>query len=65
MIKFLLEAYENIMDMSTIDESLPKVQITVAPDFLEDAKEILADLAKNHFFMLKLDETSTKSMGNY
>lgn len=63
-IKFLLESYENIFSVSTIDPKIPKIQITVAPDFLHDAKEILADL-KCKFFMDQLDEDPSQSQGKY
>lgn len=64
MIKFLLEGHENMVQVSTIDKTLPKIQITVAPDFLADVERILQDLQKR-FFMQKLDENSSKSQGKY
>jgi len=63
-IKHILEAYDNMTQVSTIDTDMPKIQITIAPDFLEDVKGILADLEKR-FFMQQLDEDSTKSQGRY
>lgn len=63
-IKFLIEAYENMMDLSTIDESIPKIQITIAPDLKDDAEAILKDL-ESRFFMQRLDEDPTKSQGQY
>ena len=64
MIKFILESYENIAQISTVDRKLPKLQITVAPDFLSDVLLIIEDL-KTKFFMTQLDEDSTKSQGLY
>lgn len=64
MIKFLLEAHENIVQVSTVDEHTSKIQITIAPDFLDDVSKIIADL-KTKFTMLKLEEDATKSQGNY
>ena len=63
-IKFILEAYENMMSVSTIDETICKLQITVAPDFLEDARGILKNL-QTEMFMEELDEDHTKSQGRY
>lgn len=64
MIKFILESYENIAQISTVDRVLPKLQITVAPDFLNDVLLIIEDL-KTKFFMTQLDEDCTKSQGLY
>jgi hypothetical protein len=64
MIKHILEAYENMTQVSTIDQNMPKIQITVAPDYLEDVKGIIADL-QTKFFMQQLEEDSTKSQGRY
>lgn len=64
MIKFLLETYENMFQVSTVDKELPKIQITVAPDMLSDALAILDDL-KSRFYLEQLDEDSTKTQANY
>ncbi|OGP08751.1 MAG: hypothetical protein A2048_09915 [Deltaproteobacteria bacterium GWA2_45_12] len=64
MIKFLIEAYENMMDISTIDRNLPKIQISCAKDYLDDCKAIIADL-QTRFEMIKLDEPHDRSQGNY
>ncbi|MBF0105132.1 MAG: DUF4911 domain-containing protein [Deltaproteobacteria bacterium] len=64
MIKFLLEGYENMAQVSTIDEDLPKIQISVVPDLLDECLVIIDDL-KKRFFMQQLDEDCTKSQGNY
>lgn len=64
MIKFLLESYENIAQISTVDRKLPKLQITVAPDFLNDVLEIIKDLQKT-YTMIPLEEDHTKSQGLY
>ncbi|MBX7147827.1 DUF4911 domain-containing protein [bacterium] len=66
MIKFLIEAYENLMDISTV-ENYPtdsKIQIRVASDFLNDCLDILADMEKR-FPMTRLDDNQTVSQGNY
>lgn len=64
IIKFILESYENMAQVSTIDQSQPKIQITVAPDFLEDVLQIIEDLKKEYYFQ-KLDDDPTKSQGKY
>lgn len=64
LIKAILESYENMAQVSTIDEAIPKIQITVAPDFLQDVLEIISDL-KNRFYLQQLDEDATKSQGKY
>ena len=64
LLKQIVEAYENMMVLSTIDESIPKIQITVAPDFLPDCEKILSDLGKR-FLMIPLPEPPTISQGNY
>ncbi|MCP5464353.1 MAG: DUF4911 domain-containing protein [Deltaproteobacteria bacterium] len=65
MIKVILESYENMVQVSTIDESIPKIQITVAPDFKNDVADILEDL-KSRFYLERLtDEDETKSQGRY
>lgn len=61
-IKNLLEAYENILNVSTIDEAISKIQITIAPDFLTDAENILKDL-ETRFQMQRLEEPSHLSQG--
>lgn len=64
MIKFLLESYENMVQVSTIDPDMSKIQITIAPDFLEDVLAIIEDLKKK-FYMQELGEDPTKSQGRY
>lgn len=65
MIKFLLEGYDNMASVTTIDQSIPKIQITVAPDFENEVLEIIEDL-KSRFFIQRLtDQDEQKSQGNY
>lgn len=63
-IKFLLEGFENWMIVSTIDEELCKIQISIASDFLEDCKKIIEDLRKK-FLMIPLDESYHISQGHF
>lgn len=63
-IKNIVESYENMMDMSTIDKTLPKIQITLAPDFKEDGLRVIANLQKT-FLMIPIADNPTISQGNY
>lgn len=64
LIKFILESYENMMTVSTVDEADSKIQVTIAPDFLDDCRGILDDLAKN-FVMIPVPDSPDISQGNY
>lgn len=64
IIKAILESYENRVQISTIDESIPKIQVMIAPDFLDEILDVISDLQKR-FYMQKLEEDSTKSQGKY
>lgn len=64
-IKFLLEGYENIFSVATVDESIPKIQISITDDFLEDAHNIIDDLKTNHFYMEQILDNPRKSQGNF
>lgn len=63
-IKFLLEAYENIMSVSTVDDSIPKIQVAVAPDFIDDARAIIDDL-KNQIYMETIPDDPGITQGKY
>lgn len=63
-IKFILEAYENMMSVSTVDNDLPKLQIGIAPDLLDDARAIIEDL-KTKLYMEEIFDDSTVSQGKY
>lgn len=64
LIKAILESYENRVQISTIDENIPKIQIMIAPDFLDEILDVISDLQKR-FYMQKLEEDCTKSQGKY
>lgn len=64
MLKNILESYEHMMDMTTIDRTLPKIQVSIATDFKTDAESILADLG-TRFLMIPLHEPANVSQGNY
>lgn len=63
-IKFLLEAYENIMSVSTVDDGIPKIQVAVAPDFIDDARAIIDDL-KNQIYMEAILDDPGITQGKY
>lgn len=63
-IKYILESYENLMTISTVDAQKQKIQVTIAPDFEEECREILKDL-QTKFEMHQLDEPANISQGNY
>lgn len=63
-VKFILEGFENMMIVSTVDELLPKIQITIAPDFLEDCLRIMADLMKD-FLLIPIADPDHVSQGNF
>lgn len=64
LIKFILESYEHMMLVSTVDEELPKIQITIAKDFLDDCKKIIDNLQKD-LFMVQINDPPNVSQGNY
>ncbi|OGQ07292.1 MAG: hypothetical protein A3G32_04770 [Deltaproteobacteria bacterium RIFCSPLOWO2_12_FULL_40_28] len=64
LIKQIIESYENMLDLSTIDSSSGKIQVSIAKDFEKEARLILEDLGKR-FTLIPLDEPSDKSQGNY
>lgn len=63
-IKFIVEAYDNIMNLSTIDKEVCKIQISIAPDLKDDAEKILKDL-ETRFSMQRLDDDPYVTQGNY
>jgi len=63
-LKHILEAYENMIQVSTVDEALPKLQLSIAPDFVDDVLGIIQNLQKS-FFLKQLDDDPHVSQGNY
>lgn len=64
LIKFILESYENLMTLTTVDPERGKIQVTVAPDFYEDCLAIIESL-KDDFQLVQLDEPKDVSQGSY
>lgn len=65
IIKFLVESYENMMEISTIDKDEGKIQITIAPDFLKDCKDILKSLSEEFGMISLTNENPKLSQGSY
>ncbi|NTV50129.1 MAG: DUF4911 domain-containing protein [Geobacteraceae bacterium] len=45
-LKFILEAYEGMNVMSTVDNSVGIIRIAIMPGFVDDMDELLADLGR-------------------
>lgn len=45
-LKFILEAYEGMNVMSTVDNSAGIIRIAIMPGFEDDMDELLADLGR-------------------
>ncbi len=63
-IKFILEGFENMMIVSTVDEELPKIQITIAPDFETECRKILKDLSQK-YLMIPVEDNPHVSQGHF
>lgn len=50
LVQFILEGYEGLVTVSTIDPRTAIIQILIMPDFLQDADGILESL-KRQFMM--------------
>lgn len=51
LLQFLLEGYERLSSITTIDPTEAVVRIKVMPDFQTDFKEILSELDKSVDFI--------------
>ncbi|HNZ10544.1 MAG: hypothetical protein BWX99_00482 [Deltaproteobacteria bacterium ADurb.Bin151] len=51
LLQFILEGYEGLVTVSTIDPRDAIIQISIMPDFAEDVECILEDLKER--FMMK------------
>lgn len=63
-LKYVLEGFENWMTVSTVNEEIGKIQITVAADFLVECQEILEDLSKK-YTMIPVEDNQERSQGNF
>jgi len=59
LVQFILEGYEGLVTVSTIDPKTAIIQVLIMPDFLADVEGILEDL-KSQFMME--DVTSDKTL---
>ncbi len=50
LVQFILEGYEGLVTVSTIDPKTAIIQVLIMPDFLADVEGILEDL-KGQFMM--------------
>lgn len=48
LVQFILEGYEGLVTVSTIDPRAAVIQILIMPDFLEEA-ELILDYLKGRF----------------
>lgn len=51
LVQFILEGYEGLVTVSTIDPKEAIIQILIMPDFVEDVESILENLKER--FMIK------------
>ena len=51
LLQFILEGYEGLVTVSTIDPRDAIIQVAIMPDFAEDVESILEDLKER--FMIK------------
>jgi len=63
-IKYIVECFDNWMTVSTVNEEIGKIQITIPPDFLSECQEILDDLS-TRFTMVRVDDNPDVSQGNF
>ena len=53
LVQFILEGYEGLATVSTIDPKIAVIQVLIMPDFLEDVEGILNHL-KDQFLMQEI-----------
>ena len=59
-VKFILEAYEGIASMTTIDPCQGIVLLRIAPGFEEEVEAVLRDLGKD--IMMEAFDSSLKTL---
>jgi hypothetical protein len=59
LVQFILEGYEGLVTVSTIDPKEAIIQILVMPDFGEDVEGIMVHL-KNRFMMKEIPYSHTQ-----
>ena len=53
LVQFILEGYEGLVTVSTIDPKAAIIQVLIMPDFVEDVEGILEHL-KDRFMMKEI-----------
>lgn len=53
LVQFILEGYEGLVTVSTIDPRAAVIQILIMPDFADEAKRILEHL-KDRFMLQEI-----------
>ncbi len=59
LVQFILEGYEGLVTVSTIDPKEAIIQILIMPDFGEDVENIMAHL-KHRFLMKEIPSCHTQ-----
>jgi len=59
LVQFILEGYEGLVTVSTIDPKEAIIQILIMPDFGEDVEGIMAHL-KDRFMMKEIPSCQTQ-----
>ena len=60
MIQFIIEGYEGMATVTTIDPQTAIIQISIIPDFISDMSAVIEDL-KNKFKMEEIDSPGMSS----
>jgi hypothetical protein len=59
LVQFILEGYEGLTTVSTIDPKVAIIQVLIMPDFLEDVEGIL-DHLKGRFMMEEIPSSNVQ-----
>lgn len=59
LVQFIIEGYEGLATVSTIDPKAAILQVLIMPDFIEDAEGIL-DYLKDRFIMEEVPSQNTR-----
>lgn len=61
LMQFILEGYEGLVTMTTLDPAEARVEVSIMPDFLEDMQDILRALRDEIPFVEILPEDGNLS----
>lgn len=59
LVQFIIEGYEGLATVSTIDPKAAILQVLIMPDFIKDAESIL-DYLKDRFMMEEVPSQNTR-----